>query len=643
MEKRGESARCDRNDHALAMVTEAADGRQQPKIQDYAIIGDGRSIALISRAGSIDWLCWPRFDSPSIFARLLDLDRGGSWRIAPTAPVRTTRRYVGHTNVLETAFENADGRCALIDLMTIASEDDKARMLVPDHEVLRYLHCERGETELDIHVEPRPDFGRARPHISCHEHLGIRWQVGSRNLVFRAEAPMRIDDAGVARATVRLRAGDRIALSLIFDQEGPALLPPLGDAARDRIERSVAWWSAWIGRARYSGPYRERVLRSTLATKLMAFAPSGAIVAAPTTSLPERLRGDLNWDYRFCWLRDAALTAHALLNLGYLEEAQAFSTWLLHTTRLTRPELRVMYDVYGNHPPRERELRSLCGYRDSRPVRIGNAAVDQLQLDCYGEVIHATSQIAEVVGSLDRETGKLLRDFGDYVCRNWRKPDQGIWEPRGRPEHRTHSRLLCWVALERLLDLAGKGLVDRVDRDRLACECAAIRADIEAHAFDPSIGCYTGAFGKRDLDASVLLMTWYGFHRGDAPRMRSTFARLQERLAAGPGLLYRYDESLRNREGAFWICSFWAVAHLAKGGGTLAEAHAMMSSACSYASDLGLMAEEIDPTTGDALGNFPQAYTHVGLLSAAHWIDQRARQIGERPGEPSIVAREAWP
>ena len=645
MDKRGESARCDINDHApAATVTEASDADRQPKIQDYAIIGDGRSIALVSRAGSIDWLCWPRFESPSIFARLLDVDRGGSWRIAPTAPVRITRRYVEHTNVLETAFENTDGRCVLIDLMTIASEDDKARMLVPDHEVLRYLHCERGEIELDIRIDPRPDFGRARPRISCHERLGIRWQIGSRLLVLRAEVPMHLDEDGVARGTVRLRAGDRIALSLMLDEDGPALLPPLGDGARDRIERSIAWWSAWIGRARYSGPYRELVLRSTLAVKLMAFAPSGAIVAAPTTSLPERMSGDLNWDYRFCWLRDAAFTAHALLNLGYLEEAQAFTTWLLHTTRLTQPELRVLYDVYGNHPARERELPGLRGYRDSRPVRIGNAAVDQLQLDCYGEVIHATAQIAQVVGSLDRETRKLVRDFGEYVCRNWRKPDHGIWEPRGGPEHRTHSRVLCWVALERLIDLAGRGLVDRIDRDRLASECAAIRADIEAHAFDPNIGCYTGALGNSDLDASVLLMTWYGFHRGDAPRMRSTFARLQERLAAGPGLLYRYDDSLRNREGAFWICSFWAVAHLAKGGGTPAEAHAMMKSACSYASDLGLMAEEVDPMTGDALGNFPQAYTHVGLISAAHLIAQRTRRIGDQPREPSVaIPREGRP
>jgi GH15 family glucan-1,4-alpha-glucosidase len=604
-------------------------GASQPKIHDYALIGDGRSAALVSRDGSIDWLCWPRFESPPVFGRLLDIDRGGCWQITPTTRMRTTRRYVEHTNVLETTFRNADGMCVLVDVMTIASEADKARMLVPDHEVLRRVRCERGEVALDVKVDPRPDFGNARVRITQHAKLGARWQYGSKLLALRAEVPLRIDDAGVARATIRLRAGESVALSLTFDEEGPALLPPLGEAADERVARSIAWWREWAGRARYGGPYREAVLRSALTVKMMSFAPSGAIVAAPTTSLPERLGGNLNWDYRFCWLRDAAFTAHSLLSLGYTEDAEAFCSWMLHTTRLTRPELRVLYDVYGRPPMAEREVAGLRGYCDSRPVRVGNAALDQLQLDCYGEVIDATAQLAHVLGSLDRDTQRLLRDFGDYVCRNWRKPDQGIWETRGEPEHRTHSRLLCWVALDRLGKLAERGIVDRVDRTRLATECAAIRADIEAHAYDPSAGCYTSAFDNCELDASVLLMTWYGFHSGDAPRMRSTFARLRERLTAGPGLLYRYEHSRRKREGAFWICSFWAIEHLARGGGTLADAHEMMKAACSYANDLGLMAEEIEPSSGDALGNFPQAYTHVGLISAALSIEERTRQLDE--------------
>jgi GH15 family glucan-1,4-alpha-glucosidase len=601
----------------------------QPKIHDYGIIGDGRSAALVSRSGSLDWLCWPRFESPPIFARLLDSDRGGCWRIAPTSPTRETRSYIEHTNVLETVFENADGRCVLVDLMTVASEADKARMLVPDHEVLRQLRCERGELELEIHVEPRPDFGRARVRASQRGKLGIRWEIGSRLLTLRSEVPLRLAEDGTARGTIRLRAGQSVTLSLTFDEEGPALLPPLGEAAHARIDRSIAWWTEWIARARYDGPYREQVLRSALAIKLMSYAPSGAIIAAPTTSLPERMGGDRNWDYRFCWLRDAAFTTRALLSLGYAEDAEAFGSWMLHATALTRPELRVLYDVYGRTPKPERELPAVRGYRDSRPVRIGNAASHQLQLDCFGEVIDAAAQLAHTTGSIDRGTQKVLRELGDFVCRNWREPDQGIWEPRGEPEHRTHSRLLCWVALDRLAELGERGLVAHVDRGKLAAECAAIRADIEAHAYDPALGSYTGAFGRPELDASTLLMTWYGFHPSNAPRMRSTFACLRERLDAGRGLLYRYEHSRRTGEGAFWICSFWAVEHLARGGGSLAEAHDMMKAACSYANDLGLMAEEIDATTGDALGNFPQAYTHVGLISAALTIEQRTRELGE--------------
>jgi GH15 family glucan-1,4-alpha-glucosidase len=595
-----------------------------PKIDDYAIIGDGRSAALISRGGSVDWLCWPQFDSPPVFGALLD-ERGGRWSIAPTSPARVTRRYLDGTNVLETTFETPGGRVVIVDAMTVASEADKARLFVPDHEILRSVRCEWGEVSLAIVVEPRPDFGRARMRARAHPRLGIRWQVGATLLVLRSETPLELDDSGAARGAITLRAGDSTTISLTLDEEGPALLVPLGDAARERCDRSIAWWRVWSSRARYDGPHRERVVRSALVLKLMGFAPSGAIIAAPTTSLPERIAGELNWDYRYCWLRDAAFTARALSSLGYLDEATAFCDWLLHATRTTQPELRVLYDVYGRSPGREHEV-PIRGYRDSRPVRTGNAAFDQLQLDCYGEVIDAVAQIARTAGSLDRETRKLLREFGTFVVENWRRPDHGIWEPRGTPEHRTHSRVLCWVALDRLRELGDQGLIDRLDVERLARECAAIRADVEAHAWDAALGAYTGAFANPDLDASVLLMTWYGFHRGDEPRMRSTAARILRQLGAGNGLLYRYEDSLRSGEGAFWICSFWAIEHLARGGGSLAEATAMMNAACAHANDLGLMSEEIDPATGDALGNFPQAYTHVGLISAALSLQDRARR-----------------
>jgi len=601
------------------------------RIDDYALIGDGRSVALVSRFGSIDWLCWPRFDSLPIFAGLLDPRVGGAWRIAPRGPARITRAYVDLTNVLETRFETPEGRIVLTDLMTIASEDAKARTLVPDHHLVRRLVCEAGEVEVDVHVEPRPGFGLRLARIEHHDRLGIRWDLGKALLSLRSDAHLKLGDDGIARASLRLRAGDAVSFSLTFDEEGPAVLPVLGSATLDAIQRSIAWWRAWVSRARYDGPYRDAVRRSVLALKLMSFAPSGAIIAAPTTSLPEQEGGQLNWDYRFCWVRDASFTARVLLDLGYTEDAEAFCSWMLHTTRLTRPELRVMYDVYGNDPGHELEVTGFAGYHGSQPVRVGNLAFDQLQLDTYGEVIDATAQLVRITKSLDKETRLLLRDYGEYVCAHWSQPDAGIWEPRDQLRHRTHSRLTCWVAIDRLLELQRHGLLGRVDAARYAANRAAIRDDIETHAFDRERQCYTAELGASELDASILLMSWYGFHPGSSPRMRSTYAHIRDRLGAGRGLFYRYEESLRNREGAFWICSFWAVEHLARGGGTLDDAHVLFDAARSYANDLGLMAEEIDPRTGGQLGNFPQAYTHVGLISAALSLERLEREIGERP------------
>ena len=596
----------------------------QCRINDYGVIGDCRSAALISRGGSIDWLCWPRFESPPLLGALLD-GSAGRWTIAPVQPFRATRRYVEDTNVLETRFETATGSVTAIELMTIVSEDDKRRMLVPEHELLRRYTCTRGEVALALTLDVRPSFGARTVRPRASRQLGVRWELGAQLLALRGEAPIELDDEGVARATVALRGGESVAFSLTADHDAPTVVPPLGPHAIERIDRALAWWRSWSRRATYDGPDRDAVIRGALAVKLMSYAPSGAIVAAPTTSLPERIGGSLNWDYRYCWLRDAAFTSRALLSLGFAEDASAFGSWLLHATRLTSPELRVLYDVYGNAPHTERELAMLDGFCGSRPVRTGNAARGQLQIDVYGEVIDAIARIAREHGALDRETQHVLRGYGEYVCGHWRLPDQGIWEPRTQPEHRTHSRLLCWVALDRLLELATCGVLAGIDRARYAAECAAIRDDIEQHAFDERIGSYTGAYGVPELDASVLLMSWYGFHAPHEPRMRSTFARIRERLAAGRGLLYRYERSLRKREGAFWICSFWAVEHLARGGGTLAEARAMFEAAKSHANDLGLMSEEVDPRTGHAIGNFPQAYTHVGLISAALSLEERER------------------
>lgn len=607
-------------------------------IRDYAVIGDCRSAALVSRRGSIDWLCWPRFDSPSIFGAILG-EAAGQWIIAPTAPFRTERRYVPDTNVLETDLVTAGGTLRITDLMCVASEEEKTRILLADHEILRFVECVHGEVELEMVLAPAPSYGQQRPRIRSWGALGTRIETSEGLLVLRAEVPVTIVGDAI-RARVRLGAGETRCFSLTFADEWQAVLPPLGAWSRESLARSIRWWRSWLRSLAYDGPDRDAVARSALVLKLMVYAPSGAIVAAPTTSLPEHVGGELNWDYRFCWLRDASLTVRALFGLGFEDEAETFVSWLLHSTRLTWPELRVLYDVYGGSPAAERTLDHLPGYQGSRPVRIGNAASDQLQLDVYGEVIDAAAQFVRRGGRFDRETQRMLREFGEFVCQNWRKPDEGIWEPRSGARHNTHSRVLCWTALDRLLSLHSMGHLRRIPVESFADNRALIRSEVEQRGWNPRLRSYTSHLDSDDLDASTLLLSWYGFEDASSERMRQTYACVQERLGAGDGLLYRYRSDESPGEGAFGICSFWGAEYLALGGGTVEQARALFDRLCAYGNDVGLFAEEIDPASGDAVGNFPQAFTHVGLINAALTLARRLEA-----GEPieRHVSRAADP
>lgn len=596
----------------------------QPKIGDYGAIGDGRSVGLISRDGSLDWLCWPRFDSPALFARLLDIDRGGYWRIAPDGAFRASRRYIESTNVLETRFVTADGEATLFDLMPIVTPADSLR---PEQELLRRLECTAGSVQLRSTFEPRPHFATESPRLQDRGPFGVFFQSGPCVFNLRSEAPLRIDAPGKVGCELPLQAGQSINFSLTLTREGPMVFPPLGDRARLRMEETARWWHEWAGRSRYYGPFRDLVVRSALALKLLFFAPSGAIIAAPTTSLPERIGGDLNWDYRFCWLRDAAFTARALFGLDYREEAEAFVSWLLHATRLTLPELRVLYDVYGRSQGREKVLSHLRGYADSRPVRAGNHAGTQFQLDVYGEVIEAVSHFVEHGGELDRDIQKMLRHFGEYVCRNWHKPDAGIWEERTPGQHYTYSRLMCWVALDRLLKLHDGGLIRHIPFEKLAAVQSRIRSDIEERGWNPRLQSYTQVLDADTLDASLLLMAAHGFEEAFSRRMQQTHRKIRERLSPAPGLLFRKEQSLTMGEGAFGICSFWDVDFLARGGGSYAQARDTFTQAAAHANDLGLFAEEIHPQSYEALGNFPQGFTHVGLINAALTLQAR-EQVG---------------
>jgi GH15 family glucan-1,4-alpha-glucosidase len=534
--------------------------------------------------------------------------------VRPLGEFRTERRYLTNTNVLETVFRTPTGACVLRDLMSVSSEVDKRTHLTPEHEVLRELEGLEGEVEVEILYDPRPDYGRVRPLLEERGALGLRCEVDGTSLTLRSELPLELtDDDRSARGTARIRSGEQTYLSLTYSMEAPAVVPLLGEAACGRIERTVRWWQEWANRCAYEGPYRDAVVRSALALKLMTYAPSGALVAAPTTSLPETIGGVRNWDYRYCWLRDASFTLRALYALGYREEAEAYIGWLLHATRLTWPELQVLYDVFGEARLPERELPHLEGYAGSRPVRIGNDAQGQFQLDVYGEAINGAARFLDRGGRVDRDTSRMLDGLGRTVCRRWRGPDEGIWEGRSGRFHNTHSKVLCWVALDRLIEMHEAGYLE-VSVDFFRKERDEIRKEIEAHGYNERIGSFTRTFDGEEMDAS-----------------------LHEKLATGE-LVHRYetgtDDGLPPGEGAFGICSFWAVECVAHGGNVGAAARTF-EQLLAYANDVGLFAEEIDPHTGAALGNFPQAFTHIGLINAALTLGEYRRgnapATAERP------------
>jgi GH15 family glucan-1,4-alpha-glucosidase len=588
-------------------------------IADYGLIGDCRAAGLVSRDGSLDWLCFPRFDSPSIFGALLDAGSGGRFRIKPVGEFEITRRYLPDTNILETTFRTPHGKVALRDFMPVATEEEKRRNLIPEHEVLREVEGIEGELEIEVLYEPRPNYGRTQPRIQQRGPLGVRCDANGASLMLRSELPIEVtSDGSAALSHARIRAGERKFLSFSYSEEAPSVLPLLGSAARAAAERTAQWWRDWASRCSYRGPYRDAVVRSALALKLMTYAPSGAVVAAPTTSLPEQLGGVRNWDYRYCWLRDASFTLRALFALGYREEAEAFLQWVLHATRLTWPELQVVYDVFGEARLPEQELTHLAGYAASFPVRIGNDAHGQLQLDVYGEVIDAVARFAQHGGHFDRDQMKLLDGLGHTVCKRWRQPDEGIWEARSERRHNTHSKVLCWVALDRLIQMHEAGQL-RVCVDEFRTTREVVRAEVERRGFSETLASYTSTLDGAELDASLLVLPLYGYIDGGHPRMRSTCHRIYEKLAHR-NLLHRYamtsEDGFPPGEGAFGICSFWGVECRALGG-DLEGATRAFEELLECTNDLGLLAEEIDADNGAALGNFPQAFTHVGLINAA--------------------------
>jgi GH15 family glucan-1,4-alpha-glucosidase len=592
-------------------------------IEAHVAIGDGRSVALTDGRGTIDWLCWPRFDSDPIFAALLDAEDGGRFTIAPRGVRSSDAAYLQDTNVARTRFVLDDGgEVELVDAMAIDDDGTHEHSLAAEHEIVRILSSTRDGARVDVVFDPRRAFGPPLRRSIARDG-SVRVHDRGRLYTLRSNRPLtwQEDGAGALVATTTLKAGERIAFSLAFAGDAPLVLSPLADGGMGLVETTVKTWRTWAAKARYDGPHREAVVRSALALKLLCYAPSGAIVAAATTSLPESVGGDRNWDYRFCWLRDAAFVARALFGLGYEEEADAFVGWLLHATHLTRPKLHVLYDVHGEQPKKERLLEA-HGYRGSRPVRFGNAAADQMQLDVYGEVVDAVTQAWMRGRDPDPAEVEMLEELGELVAASWQKPDQGIWEPRTGPAHHVHSRVLCWVALDRLLRLTERGIPCARGRshDRFSEERVKIADEVRTRGWNDALGTYVSTLDGRDLDAALLLLSWYGFEAPASPRMQATFAAIDRTLGIGRGLVHRYPNV--DDDGGFVACAFWAVEHLARGGGSLADADARFSSLADLAGAGGLFSELVD-TSGRHFGNHPQGFSHVALVSAALAIEER--------------------
>ncbi|MCL4766773.1 MAG: glycoside hydrolase family 15 protein [Hyphomicrobiaceae bacterium] len=601
-----------------------ADAPAEPEISDYAIIGDCRTAALVSIAGSINWLCLPDFSSPSVFAELIDPGRGGSFLVRPAQVFVAKRRYIPNTPVLETTFETETGSAKLLDFFPVV---DGVHPMGPMREVLRIIEGGQGEIELGIGIDVQPDYRRSTPRLRHRGELGWCWTWANQILVLRSDVALAPGESGLT-GSVTMRRGERRYLSLSYTRSDPAVLPLLGRSADGRLAQTIAWWQEWAGRCTYRGPHREAVLRSAITLKLLTYCLSSAIVAAPTTSLPESIGGDRNWDYRYCWLRDAGLTNNALVRLGYFDEARGFLGWMLHATRLTWPELRIVYDLVGRTELEEVVLPHLAGYRGSRPVRIGNGAFAQRQLDVYGEVAMAAEAVVGAGCSLDAVEARMLAGFGDVVCNQWQEPDSGIWEIRGPQRQYTFSKVMCWAAMDRLLKLHDRGAISlRSSVDRFRRVRQEIEQVIETRGFNQELESYTSELDGDRVDAALLLMACIGYKDASDPRMVSTFRLIHERLGRN-GLIHRYEpgyDGFGSEEAAFGICSFWAVDNLAKRGETAAAERAF-EHLLGFANDVGLFAEEIDVSTGAAIGNFPQAFTHVGLINVALAIEKSRQE-----------------
>lgn len=606
-------------------------------IADYALLSDCHSAALVSRAGSIDWLCFPRFDSPAVFARLLD-EEAGHWTIRPTEPARTERSYVDGTLVLETRFATDSGVVVLTDLLAVgANERGHELGREAPHALLRQVRCERGEVAMEMIYAPRPEYGIVHP-LLVGDDGGVLGRGGAAVLLLSASCELEIEQ-GTARGRFTMVEGERVGWALQYRaswEQAPEHWSA-GEIAW-RGEETIRAWRSWSDiHQSYQGPWKELVHHSGRVLQGMTFFPTGAMIAAPTTSLPETVGGGRNWDYRFCWIRDASFTLEALWVAACPDESERFFHFLANASlsHLRQGKgLQIMFGVGGEHDLSERELPHLTGWRGSRPVRVGNGAWDQPQLDVYGELLAAAYCLWDHLGGINDATREFLVAAADAAAQRWSERDQGIWEMRGEPRHFVYSKLMCWVALDcatRMADVLRAQ--DRAEHWRQQAE--AVRRAILEQGWSERAGAFTQSFGSDELDASNLVMAMVGFLPATDPRMRATIDAVVERLTGENGLVFRYrsPDGLNGEEGSFLLCTFWLVEALTLAG-EIAAAKEKFEIALRYVNDVGLLSEQVDRDSGELIGNFPQAFSHVGLINAA-WTLSKAVQRSESDGDAS--------
>ncbi len=597
-----------------------------PPIGDYALIGDCHAAALVSRSGSIDWCCLPRFDAGSAFAALLDRRRGGSCTIVPTddGEWETSRAYLEDTLVVETTLQGPSGAFALLDCMTIREGD----RIGEDRELLRVIEGRRGSVELELRIAPRFDYGQVTPWIRRRGQRLHTVVGGNDALIVWCEEELHEDPQHQLIARFSVAAGERVRLSMSYarpelvDTDLPA--EPDAELLDARLQETVRWWRDWSGGLRLGSRDEPAARRSAIALKALTYTPTGAIVAAATTSLPEAPGRERNWDYRYAWVRDASFSARAFAELGAEQEADAFRAFMMRSAAGHAEELQVLYGVGGERRLQGQVVEGLEGYRGSAPVRVGNDASGQRQLDAYGEIVNLTWRWHRRGHSPDDDDWRFLMSLIDLAAEQWQSPDHGIWEWPGDPDHFVHSKVLCWSALDRGLRLAEE-CMRRAPVRRWKSVRDEIREAVESRGYDRKRGVFVQAFDRPELDAALLLLPTVEFVAWDDERMVRTVAAIREELGAGDGLVYRYRrrDGLGGREGAFLCCSFWLAECLARQG-DVSGARSVFDAAVARANDVLLFSEEVDPKSGGQLGNFPQALTHLAHIDAAVALGETA-------------------